>query len=263
MNVMKFTMVAIVSLALSACQTIGDNSHGYQLRKSLPMGFKDYGMTVVSNKEGYPTRLGETSMRFEVRAGDCGSDSGWSDCANDRERHEMTSKPNVNGTSWHSWSIFLPEDYPIVYPTMVNLGQFHQHGGHVVWMFQNRRGGLMVDNQTIGSTLHMKRILTDDEMRGKWCDILVHARWTSDPDKGFFDVYVNGEPTPRYEWRGKTQTAGKQVYHKFGIYRSWISRYKAMFDGDDVPTQVVYFDDVNQGRTCAATTTLFDCLSLE
>ena len=71
-----------------------DVSSGYtNLTKSLPgKDYKDYGMQIVSKAEGFPVRHGEKSIRFEVRAGDCGKDEtgGWSDCKNDRERHELS-----------------------------------------------------------------------------------------------------------------------------------------------------------------------------
>ena len=75
-----------------------DVSSGYtNLTKSLPgKDYKDYGMQIVSKAEGFPVRHGEKSIRFEVRMGDCNPDhtqekDGWSDCDNDRERHELSA----------------------------------------------------------------------------------------------------------------------------------------------------------------------------
>ena len=70
-----------------------DTSSGFKkVHKSLTgKYYKDYGMQVVDKKDGHPVRAGNKSIRFEVRSGDCGSDpDGWSDCKNDRERHELT-----------------------------------------------------------------------------------------------------------------------------------------------------------------------------
>ena len=115
-------------------------------------------------------------------------------------------------------------------------------------MFQNANGGYWIDNQTAGHTVEMRRLLTDEEMRGKWTDIVVHARW-SDGSDGFFRVYVNGADKAKYTWSGPTKSKGKAVYFKFGVYRSFMSRYKRANDGAEAPGQIVYFDEVRRGRT--------------
>lgn len=193
--------------------------------------------------------------RFEVRPGDCGANDGWNDCTSDRERSELSSAV-IAGETWVHWSIYLPSDYPIIYPVKTALGQFHQKSGHVIWMFQNVDGGYTVDNQTSGRTIQKKRILSDADMRGRWTDVLVHAKWTPASD-GFFDVFVNGETTPRYSWRGATQSAGKDVYFKYGVYRSFMSRRPG-----DEPTQIVYYADVAASDVCATVAKRFDCAAI-
>ncbi len=120
-------------------------------------------------------------------------------------------------------------------------------------MFQNAAGGYHVDNQTVGYTLHQRQILTDEDMRDRWSDILVHARWSHKTD-GFFRVYVNGNVDPSYVWSGKTKNKGNRVYFKFGIYRSYMSRRPG-----DEPTQVVYYDSVAKAKSCKKVTKFFDC----
>ena len=254
--VFKLIYVGLVlALIIGAQESIaGDVTTGWSFRKSLPNNFKSYGYKVVKSKQGHPVRDGKSSMRFEIRAGDCSWTSGWSDCKKDRERHELMSKSDWSkGEHWYHWSIFIPRDYEIIYPVKNALAQFHQHGDHPVFMFQNAGGGYHVDNQTVGYTLHQNRILTDEEMRGKWSDILVHARWSHKSD-GFFRVYVNGNVDPSYVWSGKTKNKGKRVYFKFGIYRSFVSRRPG-----DEPTQVVYYDSVAKAKSCKKVTKFFDC----
>ena len=252
-------MVALALLAapfedLAAAERFRDVYKGWSFKKSLPANYKPYGYSIVSKSNGHPVRDGKESMRFEVRAGDCSWTQGWNDCEKDRERHELlTTSRWRKGEYWYHWSLFLPEDYPVIYPVKVALGQFHQQGAHPVWMFQNSSGGYFVDNQTVGYTLEKRKILTDGEMRGRWSDVLVHARWTHQDD-GFFRVYVNGETAPRYTWSGPTRKRGKQVYFKLGIYRSFMSRRPG-----DEPTQVVYFDHVNRAKSCKRATSYFDC----
>ena len=232
----------------------GDITTGWSFEKSLRKNFKNYGYQVVKSQRGHPVRDGKLSMRFEIRAGDCSWSSGWSDCKNDRERHELKSKTDWGkGEHWYHWSIYIPRDYEIIFPVKIALGQFHQHDDHPVFMFQNARGGYHVDNQTIGYTLHQNQILTDEDMRGRWTDILVHAHWTHKSD-GFFRVYVNGSVDPSYVWSGKTKNKGKRVYFKLGIYRSFVSRRPG-----DEPTQVVYYDSVAKAKSCEKATKFFNC----
>ena len=54
--------------------------------------FKKYGMQVVDKKDGHPVRAGNKSIRFEVRAGDCGQSNDFDDCAGNKERHELAGR---------------------------------------------------------------------------------------------------------------------------------------------------------------------------
>lgn len=230
------------------------NIKGFSLSKSMPANFKSYGYQVVSKVDGHPVRSGETSLRFEVRAGDCSWTRGWNDCDNDRERHELKSG-NMSGEKWFHWSIYLPEDYPVIYPVKTALGQFHIEGGKPPLMFQNHAGGYLVDMQRKGKSINGGQILTDEEMRGKWSDILLHINWTTS-DRGFILAYVNGESAPRFSWFGRT-TDRSSVYYKVGIYRSFMTRR----DGPE-PTQVVYYDNIVKASSCEDASTFFDCKAI-
>jgi len=230
-----------------------DVASGNKYKKSLDKKYKKYGMQVVNKKDGHPVRAGDQSIRFEVRPGDCGYNEDWNDCDNDRERHELTGKRMSGGEWWYAWSIFLPKDFINVSPTKLALGQFHQEKGHVVWMFQNQNysipGGYWIDNQVPGYTKTLDKVLTNDEMIGKWNDILVNVKWSKKED-GFFKVWVNNKLS--YEYMGATKTKAK-VYFKFGIYRSFLSKWiyssKNKKKEKGVPAQVVYFDEVRTGKT--------------
>jgi hypothetical protein len=223
---------------------------GSKFKKSLTGNYyKKYGMEVVSKADGHPVRAGEKSIRFEVRAGDCGKDKdgGWNDCKKDRERHELSGKYRVSkGERWYAWSIYLPEDFINVYPVSTMLGQFHQEKKHVIWMFKNGSGGYWIENYVKGFTSEKRNLLSKQEMLGKWNDILVNVNWTH-KENGFFKIWVNDKLA--YDYKGKTKSKGVKTYYKFGIYRSWISKYKSYHKGKEVPTQVVYFDEVRAGKT--------------
>ena len=225
-----------------------DVGFGNQYKKSLFNNFKKHGVCIVEKSKGHPTRLGQESLRFEVKSGDCGYNKGWDDCKKDRERHELSGNRHSDGEYWYAWSIYLPKDFKNIYPTKLAMGQFHQSKGHVVWMFQNADGGYFVDNQVYGRTSRTDRILNQEEMLSRWNDILINANWT-DKNIGFFRVWVNGKLS--YKYHGPTKTKGKKVYQKFGVYRSFMSRYKMAKNVDLVPGQVVYFDEVRTGKSCS------------
>ena len=112
---------AIILVSLFYCHTAfseklpNDVVSGSKFKKSLTGNYyKKYGMQVVDKKDGHPVRAGEKSIRFEVRAGDCGKDKdgGWNDCKKDRERHELSARYRVSkGERWYAWSIYLPKDF--------------------------------------------------------------------------------------------------------------------------------------------------------
>ena len=170
-------ILAIILVSIFYCNTAfseklpNDVVSGSKFKKSLTGNYyKIYGMQVVDKKDGHPVRAGEKSIRFEVRAGDCGKDKdgGWNDCKKDRERHELSGKYRVSkGERWYAWSIYLPEDFINVYPVSTMLGQFHQEKKHVIWMFKNGSGGYWIENYVKGFTSEKRNLLSKQEMLGK------------------------------------------------------------------------------------------------
>lgn len=229
--------IILVCGFVAACQT---TQNGYKIS---PLNTASYSyMTAVAPE---PIRYGDTSDRFEVRNGDCGSDGSWSDCSNDRERAEVKGTNYGGGSHWYGWSIYVPDDYVNIYPTKTNLGQFYEHGKGPVFMFQNGGGGYSVDRQYRKHTYEYKKIIADEDLKGKWHDIVVNAVWSSD-DNGKFQVWVDG--VEQYSYTGRT-TQGGSVRFVYGVYRSFISRYKTIKNTDVMPTQVVYFDEIRHGMS--------------
>jgi len=232
-----------------------DVASGWDFDKSLKLGFRPWGYKIVNAVDGHPVRAGKQSVRFEVRPGDCSRNSaGHDDCLADRERHELVqtgSQQKEGDKLWYAWSLYVPSDYPNVFPAKVTLGQFHQNP-EVIWMFRNKGGGYHVNRQnTLGRGYGFDEILDDTALRGRWNDILVHVRWTY-RDTGIFNVWVNEKKT--YEYHGPTMGKNTTVYFKFGLYRAFVSRYKARYRSSALPVQVVYFDEVRRGRSRAEVT---------
>jgi hypothetical protein len=212
-------------------RSLNDTKHGYQVVRD-PTGLA-------------PAKRVE---RFEVRPGDCARNGGWDDCAKDRERSELSEQrknTKAGDEVWYGWSIYVPPDWKNVWPTKTALGQFHQKGSHVIWMFQNDKGGLLLDQQVEGRTTKKYPLLSARELRGRWNRIEVHVKWSTKAD-GFFHVYVNG--ARKVAFQGKTMTA-RNVYFKYGVYRSFLSRYKQASGANEVPGQTAYFANVRKAKS--------------
>ena len=204
-------------------------------------------LKIVNKNDGFPTRHGSQSIRFEVRDGDSW---GW-DSRNDRERVELIICCFEKKTHWNAWSIYLPKDFPIIFPAKVAMGQFHGSGDNPPeFMFQNqfdkysksKSGGYWLTPAESISDHVSKKLLDQKDMLGKWNDILINAKWTH-KDDGFFKIWINGKLT--YEHKGKTHLKGEEIEHQLGIYRSYVSRSP----GPD-PTQIVFYDELRYAKTC-------------
>ena len=254
-------LMIVFTLYFSGCVSLDKGNFGH-FKRSL--NHKTYGYQVKEDTTTMaPTKMIEV---FEVKDGDCSSNSGWSDCDNDRERSELSgTKDNYPGNEyWYGWSIYFPQNYINIYPTKTALGQFHQKSSHPIWMFQNFSGGYHLDQQVHGSTEKYYKLLNEKELRKKWHKVELHVRWSKKSD-GFFRVWINGVQKVNYS--GQTMDAS-QAYFKYGIYRSFLSRYiskkkwdvlgnlppdspKEAYQIEDpkIPTQIVYYSNVKRANS--------------
>lgn len=207
---------------------------------------KPHGYNLIEDASGVAPA--EYLERFEVRSGDCHFNRGYNDCKRNRERSELSEKGkrSLRGTSaWYGWDFYLEKDWPDIWPTKTVLGQFHQWRSHPVWMFLNHKGRLVLDDQSGGRTKQYIELIPTDELKGNWHRIEVHAKWERD-DRGFFKVWVNG--AKKFEMNGPTITADV-VYFKYGVYRSFLSRYKFASGSPILPTQTAFFANVRKSQS--------------
>ena len=245
-------IVALITLSIS--QTALSASYPNSISRGdfgpfmRSLNNKDHGYLIKEDVTGSePTKLIEV---FEVRPGDCFWNRwGWNDCDNDRERSELSeiNKETIPGNEyWYGWSIYFPEEYVDISPTSTFLGQFHQNNSHPVWMFENKKyGRYLLRESVFGFISERHKLVDEDDLRGKWHKIEVQAKW-SRSDNGFFRVWVNGEQ--KVDYSGQTMTA-EQVYFKYGIYRSFLSKYKEDNGVNEIPVQKAYFSNVKRGYT--------------
>ena len=204
-------------------------------------------LKVVNKIDNYPVRFGKQSLKFEVRDGD-----GWGwDAKNDRERVELLiCCVNREKITWTSWSLYLPDDYKIIFPAKTMLAQFHNDADNPpAFAFENQShtsgGGYWIDTDkyiTGYSYNRQSKILDSSEMYGKWNDILVKVKWTHEED-GFFKIWTNGKLA--FHHKGKTQDKDELIEFHIGVYRSYLSR-----TSNPDSTQIAYYDEIRHAETC-------------
>lgn len=229
--------------ATAAAQADVDRGNFGPFKRSL--NTTPYGYAVVADPTGQaPVAKVE---RFEVRSGDCGTEA-FDDCANDRERSELSEHGARNREGddwWYGWSLYVPPDWPTVYPTKTALAQFHDVDAPPSWMFENEAGGYWLDRHIGRDRDRLTLLVPGGEWRGRWHRIETHVRW-SRGDDGVFQVWADG--VAKYDYRGPTMTADS-VFFKYGVYRSFISRYKKAAGASEVPAQTAYYAAVRRSPT--------------
>jgi hypothetical protein len=224
-------------------------------------------------------RVGKYSMRFEMRAGDCGK----GDCkrgnfkgAYGRSEMYMHSNGSLDpkydfdhGEHWYAWSIYIPEETSDIRPAYTILGQWKEHTKYYkkrwkkydcvddyhVHLYFNldpegiklRREYCIKKNNKVMAGGFGKYIIPTSELKNKWQDFLLHVNWSAKED-GFMHLWVNDKKV--YEEHGITADIpvtvdGKKsgVSFRFGIYNGKIDKYEKRL-GKKRPTQVVYYDSI-------------------
>lgn len=246
----KWSALTLAAVMVSGCQSTGSVSGSRSLSSTL------HGYSLTSEI----VRAGDQSQRFEVRAGDCGAEPGWSDCTNDRERSEIRvlKRWTYGSNQWIGFSVYLPEDFKTSSKVNTTVGQIHQLGGptgtagglksYPPLMQMNLKGSTysMCVHILSGSTTNVRdecnflKIMDIADMRGTWTDLVINLD-TSD-DKQRMDVYANNKKVASIsDW---IKFRPRHYYLKYGIYRSFVSKHPG-----PMPTQILYIDEVKMGDT--------------
>ena len=154
----------------------------------------------------------------------------------------------------------LDKNFKTVHPTNTDLGQVHQKGGP-----KGTAGGtksfpplvqigakrdqlvfgwhmLTGDENNIQDTKVEFELAKITDMRGVWTDI----SFCLDFKNKRMDAWVNGEKKVEMLQSPINFKPGA-IYFKYGIYRSFVSRYKSL--AGSLPTQIVYYDEVRRGNS--------------
>ncbi len=238
----------------------------------------DYAFKIVNKSKGHPVRLGEQSIRFELRRGDCGkSPGGYDDCTiwnknngMSSERHELGSENFFKGILWHTYSIFLKDPFPIKGHGYehISLGQMHgfpNSNPSFKWdvdeeTYQIRRrtachlkeflkktGSAKSGGDSFKCSIdmagnHFENLISKEDLIGRWHDIILNVKWTTKQD-GYFKQWINGKLV--YHYKGNTsKPKGSVNRFKFGIYRG------NTYDTPKESTHIVYYDEIHLAKKC-------------
>jgi len=207
--------------------------------------------------------IGEKSIRFESNDGECGKEPKWNDCTNDRERSELYYKKKPwKKERWYRFYIYLPKDYNSIAPAKMSLIQWKRHDpSRVLVMFQHMHAGLTFNRNGDSfkdSFIVLKR---NEELIGNWTEIIFSTNWHPDPAKGFMKVWIDGKL--KVDFKGVSNTKkGKELSLRYGLYSSFISRYKTTFQTQTMPQRVIFFDGVKEEKSCEKLIGLDQCQKL-
>ena len=225
------------------------------------MDHNDYNFQYIKDKT--KARAGKYFQRFELRDGDCFGDDNWSDCENNRERVEFSAEPQQRPVKkqCYGYSLMLSKEFIDTHPTNTSLGQIQQKGGPTGTaeglasfppLIQiDARGGYLYFNwhELSGSETnvidrsqyHILKRLKD--MKEVWTDI----SFCLDFKNKRMDAWVDGIKKVEI-LKSPIFFKPEAIYFKHGIYRSFISKYKARNNGK-MPTQIVFYDEIRRGNS--------------
>lgn len=199
--------------------------------------------------------LGETSIKFELNEGECGEEPKWSDCENNRERTELVvgQKEKPKREKWYRFLLYFPKEHKQPHPAKLSVIQwkrFTKSGTKVAIMFQHLAGGLVFNRN--GQTFKDSYALLVDEsnLYERWIEIVFNTNWHPDQDKGFMRVWVDGTLKIDFEGASYSKT-DEELSLRYGLYSSWLHRFKAVSKNEPIPTRMIFFDGVKATNKCS------------
>ena len=267
MKKLLILLLLVPTLAMSGTFKNDEGKFGLKTKKS---GFKfhlnfmdhnDHNFQYIKDKT--KARAGKYFQRFELRDGDCFGDDSWSDCDTDRERVEFSTRPRqpIKKNQCYGYSLMLSKDFIDTHPTSATLGQVHQHGGPTgtagglasfppLIQIDARSGSLFFNwHELSGSATNVKdesryhKLKPLKDMKGVWTDI----SFCLDFKNNRIDAWVDGIKKVEI-LKSPIFFKPKSIYFKHGIYRSFISKYKARNNGK-MPTQIIFYDEIRRGNS--------------
>ena len=227
------TVVLIFALGISNAYAFGNNDLSNQeLKPSVASGKIGKSYSIVKAGSGEPV-LGKKSYKFVAIPFDCGNDQWgtYTDCGTeydgygggqDRMRSELSGKKWYGSDQWISYSIYIPEDFKSIYPTITSFFQLYEKGKGPSFKMEDDGNGNIIAHLLIHGRpkipypFRKTTLMNIDDMKGKWTHIIMNVTMSKHDDKGFYKIWVNDEL--KVDYKGKTSGSGnKGFYIKAGI----------------------------------------------
>lgn len=244
----------------AAATIFADSRKSLTAKPDENTGFK--GFSWIGDRKSYSYRqtgspddrpvAGAYMDRFEIHDGDCGRTGGYDQCAHDREHigwNEEGSTP-LRKEVWYSFSLMMPAS-PDMGEINTILAEFRPVGaGQINLSVEVQQQQLVL---VVGSTT----VEQDDDMEpppvakwkslgrmmpGEWYDFIFRAVW-SRGDDGYL-LLTDGKGQVWLDFPGANTAFNKAVHMQYGLYRPFVGNHKG-----EVPTQIVYFDNVHKAGT--------------
>lgn len=174
-------------------------------------------------------RKGKKALKMTLRSMDKFESGGGK--FKDSERDELLERKEygpLEGKAYeYSFSIYIPEDFPIV-PTRLVIAQWKQDDGRASVLVDNPILALRYIDRKLSVTLQTKEeketlFKTKEEVRGKWLDFVFQIKLTR-KSTGFVRAWMNQKQIVDY--KGITAYSERynypnpaRFYFKMGLYR--------------------------------------------
>ena len=97
----------------------------------------------------------------------------------DRVRSELSSHDNTfKGERWLTLSIYLPEDYKTISPTVTSFYQIYEKHGGPAFKIEDFYGIMVASIMHSGKLIAKSKLLEIDNMKGKWTHIVMHNNYS-------------------------------------------------------------------------------------
>jgi len=132
----------------------------------------------------------------------------------------------------------------------MSLIQWKRHKpSKVLVMFQHTHAGLTFNRN--GDSFKDSHVVLkpNEELLGNWTEIIFNTNWHPKSDKGYMKVWIDGNL--KVDFKGASNTKkGKELSLRYGLYSSFMSRFKTVFDTQTMPQRVIFFDGVKEETSC-------------
>jgi hypothetical protein len=181
-----------------------------------------------------PVFEGHHAVRFEVKYGDVYP--GMSDS------RSLMSPPQTlwedeGNERWYRWQVLWPQDWVGSYPKWDELStpSSRSNAGSIVEWHHDANGAVETGSAPLyfrGEDKYITMCLVDhatsacretfnlaELQRGHWHDFVMHAKWSSNPNVGFLEIWIDGvNVLPKHMTSNKY--AGMRNYLLIGLYRN-------------------------------------------